>query len=448
MRRIGLAALAAVVLATVAGCSGGTSGDAGGQVTVNWWTWDPNQAAAYEQCIPAFQKANPTIKVKISQYNVSDYFTKLTSAFVSGDAPDAFMNSVTFLESYASQKQLMPLDKYVDQDKLDLGRYSIGVGAWKYKDGKQYALPMDWATGVLYYNQDLIAKAGYTAKDVGDATWTYDTGGSLWSMVKHLTVDKSGTRGDAPGFRANQVQTYGIGNLESTGDPFGQNAWGWLLPNDGVNIWDTNQWPTVFNYNDPKVVKGVQLVRALTNDGYAPQLNQFTTADTQQLGSGSVAMVVGGTWEASTFAALPNMKVGVAPLPAGSAGKRALMANANGNNMWAGSKHPDQTWKWVSYQESEACQTPAAQYNGSFFPSIAASMDALAKQQAAKGVDFSVFTDYVKNNELVPCPVYNNGAALTNAMVPQFEAYFTNKADESVFAKMQAQSRTLLAEKK
>jgi multiple sugar transport system substrate-binding protein len=44
--------------------------------------------------------------------------------------------------------------------------------------------------------------------------------------------------------------------------------------------------------------------------------------------------------------------------------------------------------------------------------------------------------------------VYNNGAALTNAMVPQFEAYFTNKADESIFPKMQAQSKTLLAEKK
>jgi multiple sugar transport system substrate-binding protein len=144
----------------------------------------------------------------------------------------------------------------------------------------------------------------------------------------------------------------------------------------------------------------------------------------------------------------PSRRSVTAPLPAGSAGKRALMTNANGNNMWAGTKHPDQTWKWVSYQESEACQTTAARYNGSFFPSIAASMGALAEQQAAKGADFSVFADYLKNNELVPCPVYNNGAALTNAMVPQFEAYFTNKTDESVFAKMQAQSKTLLAEKK
>jgi ABC-type glycerol-3-phosphate transport system substrate-binding protein len=451
VRSIRLATVAAVagVLTALAGCgSGGSASDSGQNVTVNWWTWDPNQAAAYEQCLPGFEKVNPTIKVKVSQYNVSDYFTKLTSGFVSGDAPDAFMNSVTYLQSYASQGQLAPLDKYISRDKVDLGQYSIGASAWRYQDGKQYALPMDWATGVLYYNQDLLAKAGYTPGDVDALTWTYDGGGTFWKMIKHLTVDKNGARGDQPGFNAARVQTYGAGNLESTGDPFGQNAWGWLLPNDGINIPDTNQWATVFNYADPKVVKAVQLVRGLTNDGFAPKLNQFTTADTQQLGSGSVAMVVGGTWEASTFASLPNIKVGVAPIPAGSAGKRALMTNSNGNNIWAGTKHMEQTWKWVSYQESEACQTTAAQHNGSFFPSIAASMDALAKKQVGKGTDFSVFTDYVKNGELFPCPVYNNGAALTNAMVPQFESYFTNKADESIFPKMQAQSQTLLAKKK
>src|SRR5436853_599547 len=102
-------ALTAAVLTAVAGCSSGASSDAGGTTTVNWWTWSPDQAIAYQQCVPAFEKANPDIKVKITNYNVSDYFTKLTSGFVSGDAPDAFMNSVTFLQSYAGQGQLLAL---------------------------------------------------------------------------------------------------------------------------------------------------------------------------------------------------------------------------------------------------------------------------------------------------------------------------------------------------
>jgi ABC-type glycerol-3-phosphate transport system substrate-binding protein len=445
LKKIAPIAVGAAVLMALAGCTGG--GGSGDKTTVNWWTWDPNQAAAYQQCIPAFEKANPDITVKISQYQVSDYFTKLTAGFVSGDAPDAFMNSVTFLQSYASQGQLLALDDKIKQDNVDMGQYAIGASAWKYTDGKQYALPMDWATGVLYYNTDLLAKAGYTPDDVAKLTWNPDDGGTYWTMIKHLTVDKNGVRGDEPGFDSKNIATYGMSNLESTGDPFGQNAWGWILPNDGVNIPNKNAWATVFNYADPKVVSGVKLIRQLANDNYTPQLNQFTTANNEQVASGSVAITLGGTWEASTYAALKDTKIGIAPMPAGSDGKRAAMSNSNGNNIWAGGKHIDQTWKWVKYQEGEECQTKAATYNGSFFPSIGASMDALTKQQSAKLPDFHVFADYVKNDELFPSPIYNNGAALTNAMVPQFESYFTNKSDESIFPKMQEQSKELLAKK-
>ncbi|MFJ8896546.1 ABC transporter substrate-binding protein [Leifsonia sp. NPDC102414] len=438
-------AAGAAVLMALAGCTGG--GGSSDKATVNWWTWDPNQAAAYQQCIPGFEKENPNVTVKISQYQVSDYFTKITAGFVSGDAPDAFMNSVTFLQSYASQHQLLALDDKIKQDKVDMSQFAIGADAWKYTDGKQYALPMDWSTGVLYFNTDLLAKAGYTPEDAAKFTWNPQDGGTLWKAIKHLTVDKNGVRGDEPGFDSKNIATYGMSNLESTGDPFGQNAWGWILPNDGVNIPNKNQWATVFNYNDPKVVQGVKLVRDLANDGFTPQLNQFTTASNEQLASGNVAITLGGTWEASTYAALKDAKVGIAPMPAGTDGKRHAMSNSNGNNIWAGGKHIDQTWKWVSYQESEACQTKTATYNASFFPSIGASMEALTKQESAKLPDFHVFSDYVKNDELFPSPIYNNGSALTNAMVPQFEAYFTNKADESIFQKMQDQSKELLAKK-
>lgn len=440
-------ALAASLVAAAAACSPSTGSKSDGPVTVNWWTWDPNQGAAYSQCIPDFEKQNPGITVKVSQYNVSDYFTKLTAGFVAGDAPDAFMNSVTYLQSYAGQGQLLALDKYIEADKVDMSQYSIGSTAWKYTDGKQYALPMDWATATIYYNKDLLTKAGYSAADVQKMSWNPDDGGTFWQIVKHLTIDKKGVRGDQPGFDPKNVATYGLGNIESTGDPFGQNNWGMLLATDGINIPDRNQWATQFNYADPQVIKSVKLIRALADDGYSPQLNQFSTAGTDQIGSGKVAMLLGGTWDAATFAALPGGKVGIAPMVTGSNGKRALMSNSNGNNVWAGTKHPDQTWKWVAYQESADCQSKASNYNGSFLPSIGTSMDALATAQKAKGVDFSVFAKYLSDDELFPSPIYNNGAAITNAMIPQFESYFTGKSDESIFPKMQEQSKELLAKK-
>jgi multiple sugar transport system substrate-binding protein len=439
-------AVGIAVLAVLGGCSGGGASQSG-KATVNWWTWDPNQAAAYSQCIPGFEKANPDITVKISQYNVSDYFTKLTAGFVAGDAPDAFMNSVTYLQAYASQGQIMPLDKFIDQDHFDMNQYSIGASQWRYTDGKQYALPMDWATDVLYYNKAILAKAGYTAQDLDHLTWNPDNGGTFWKVIKHLTVDKNGVRGDQAGFNPGNVAVYGIGNMEATGDPFGQNFWGMLLAADNINIPDKAKWATEFRYASPAVEKSVDLIRALSNNGYSPQLNQFTTADTEQLGSGNVAMYLGGTWEVTTFMSLPNVKVGIAPMPAGADGKLRAMANSNGNNIWSGTKHPEQTWKWISYQESAACQTKASEYNASFLPSIGTATDALTQKEAAKGMDFSVFANYVKDGVLFPSPVYNNGSAITNYVVPLFESYFTNKSNNSIFPPMQAKVKTLLAQK-
>lgn len=450
IKRIGpVLAVAAAVLAAVAGCSSGGSGGSGGSgsspVTINWWTWDPNQAVAYEQCIPGFEKANPGIKVNISQYVVSQYFQKLTASFVAGNAPDAFMNSVTFFQSYVSENQLMPLDQYISQDHLNMGQYSIGTSAWKYTDGKQYALPMDWGTNVLYYNESMLAKADYTTAQVNDLTWNPQNGGTLWQMIKRLTADKNGTRGDQPGFSPSNVSVYGIDNMETTNDPFGQNYWGMLVADDNINIPNKNDWATEFDYTNPQVEQSAQLVRALSNDGYSPQFNPVPLADTTLLGSGKVAMALGGTWEANTFLSLPGVKVGIAPMPLGTDGTRRLMTNSNGNNMWAGTKHPEQTWKWMSYQESQACQTKAGEYNSSFLPSIGAATDAVVQNAAAKGQDLSVFADYVKNNELFPSPVYNNGSAITAYVVPLFQAYFTNKAGNSIFASMQSKVQTLLA---
>ena len=444
-----IAATAVAVLAAVAGCSSGGSGSGGSgsaPVTINWWTWDPNQALAYEQCIPGFEKANPGIKVDVSQYNVAQYFTKLTASFVAGNAPDAFMNSVTYFQSYVSQNQLMPLDKYISQSGLNMAQYSIGTSAWKYTDGKQYALPMDWATDVIYYNKSMLAKAGYTTADVDNLTWNPQNGGTFWQMSKPLTVDKNGVRGDQSGFNPSDVATYGLVNAETTGDPLGQNYWGMLLADDNINIPNKDNWATEFDYTNPQVEQSVQLIRTLTNDGYSPPFNPAPLADTVQVGSGTAAMDLGGTWSVNTFASLKGVNIGVAPLPTGTDGTRRLMSNSNGNNMWAGTKNPEQTWKWMSYQESQACQTKASEYNSSFLPSIGAANNALVQSAAAKGEDLSVFEGYVKNNELFSSPVYNNGAAIANYVEPLFESYFTNKAGNSIFANMQSKVQTLLAQ--
>jgi len=446
--RAAAAGLVATLGALTAACGGGSA--SGGGTTVNWWTWDDKQAAAYQVCAADFEKAHPGVTVKISQYNVADYFTKLTAGFVAGSAPDAFQNSVQFFQAYASQHQLMPLDDFIAKDKFDLSRFSVGVEAWKFTDGKQYALPLDWAAAAIFYNTDAVQKAGYTPKDVENLNWNPDNGGTFDKMVAHLTVDASGKRGDEAGFDKAHVKTYGYGQVAAK-DFIGQTTWNSFLATTGWRQGDKPQWPTKFNYDDPNFAKTMKYIKSLTDRGFAPKINSFsagggtaTISDVDLMGTNKIAMETAGSWEAATFAKLPGVKVGIAPTVLGPDGKtRSQLSNSNGNNIWAGTKNPDLTWKWVSYLGSPECQS-AAGASGTFFPSIPASMDAAAAAMKGQGVDLSVFTSMLKDGTLVPAVVYGNGAALQDAERPLFEAYFAHQRDGDVFAEMASKSRAVL----
>ncbi|HEX6355464.1 sugar ABC transporter substrate-binding protein [Actinophytocola sp.] len=434
---------AAVVAAAMVLASCSSSGDAEAGV-INWWTWDDKQAAAYQTCADAFHKANPDLTVKISQYAVDDYFTKLTAGFVAGDAPDAFQNSVQFFQAYTSQHQLLALDDLIKSTDFDLSRFSVGTEAWKFTDGKQYALPLDWAATGIFYNTDAVTKAGYTPEQVATLNWNPDDGGTFGAMVAHLTIDENGVRGDQPGFDRSKVAQYGFGQLAAK-DFIGQTTWSSFVSTLGWRQGDKPSWPTRFNYADPRFVKTLEWVRGLTDKGYAPKIGEFTSSEVDQLSSGKVAMLTGGSWTASTFAKIPDMKVGLAPTVLGPDDKtRAVLSNSNGNNIWAGTAQPENTWKWVSYMGSEQCQTMASK-TGTFFPSIATSMDASAAALKQEGIDLSVFTNALRDGVLYPSVVYGNGAELQSVMEPLFEQYFAHQRDDDVFPEMEQKSKDILA---
>ncbi|HEY2674293.1 MAG TPA: sugar ABC transporter substrate-binding protein [Rugosimonospora sp.] len=439
-------AAAALAVPVLTACSSGGGSGSGG--TVNWWTWDENQAAAYKQCVPAFEKANPGITVKISQYNVNDYFTKLTADFVAGNAPDAFQNSVQYFPTYVEQNQMEPLDSYAKGDTLS--RYGVGVDVWKGKDGKQYGLPMDWASAGIYYNEAAIKAAGYTDKDLASMTWNLTDGGTFQKIAAHLTVDVRGKRGDQPGFDAKHIKVYGTGVLGAA-DFIGQTSWFPFAASTGWTLGNTKAWPTQFNYTDPRFTQTMDWVKSMQEKGYAPSYSQFnvgnqtSVSDVQQIGAGKVAMTVGGSWEAASFASIQGVTVGTAPVPQGPIGRRAV-SNANGNVMWAGSKNKDATWKWMSYQESAACQAKAALSNASFFPSINSAMDQLVAEQKTKGVDLSVYVAMEKDGDLELQAPYRNGSDMQAKLVPLFQAYFGGEKDDSVWATAGKTSKDVIAE--
>lgn len=444
VRSIAALTVTAALAFSLAACgSDSGSTDADGNTTIAWWTWDDKQAASYQKCVPGFEAAHPGVKVKVSQYGWNDYWTKLTAGFVSGEAPDTFMDHVNNYPGYADQNQLLALDDFIAKDKFDMTKFSTGVDTWKYTDGKQYGLPKDWASVAFYYNADMVAEAGLTADQLDTMTWNPKDGGTFEKVVAHLTLDANGKRGDEAGFDKDNVAVYGISNVGSQGLN-GQDTWSGFVSTTGWTLGDKPNWPTRFQYDAPEFKDSMNYMRSLVTKGYAPKEGSFTMGPQEQLGSKKSAMVSTGSWYATSFFALPGIKVALAPSVLGDNGKRSSITNSNADSIWAGTKHPEQAWQWVSYLGSVECQSLAGA-DGTFFPSIPAAMDVTKKSMMDQGIDLTVFTDQQDNGTLFTTPMFKHGAELDSTLTPQIEAFFTFQRDDDVFNEIATKSQEILA---
>jgi ABC-type glycerol-3-phosphate transport system substrate-binding protein len=448
MRTKKLLAIAAglAILAPLAACSGGSEGsggggDAGG--TVQWWTWDDKQAVSYNKCVAPFEKANPGVTVKISQYAWDDYWTKITTGFVAGTAPDAFQNNISYYPEYVDQGQLLPLDDLITKSNFKIDAIGTGIKSWTYRDSKLYGIPMDWATLGFFYNANQLAAAGISVDQVNSMTWNPKDGGTFDKIVAHLTVDSKGVRGDERGFDKKKVAVYGTGAIGTNGIN-GQDSWASFLSTTGWTLGEKGDWPKRFEYAKPEFKAAMNYFRHLADRGLSPHEGDFTQGAVEQLGSGKVAMVVGGSWYAPTFHALPGMKVGIAPSVLGDDGKRSSLTNSNANSIWKNTPRQENAWKWVSFMGSEECQSLAG-VDGTFFPSIKASMDLTEAASLKKGIDLSPYTDQFKNDTLFTTPMFGHGQELGSTITPMFESFFAGERDDDVFDEMQAASEKILS---
>ncbi|MBT8162982.1 MULTISPECIES: sugar ABC transporter substrate-binding protein [Arthrobacter] len=436
MKKKALGAIAVAAAATLAlsACSGGSSqasstGDAKGEIS--YWLWDSNQLPAYQQCADDFHKANPNITVKVTQTGWDDYWTNITNGFVAGNGPDVFTDHLSKYGDFIKNGQLLSLDDAVKNDNVDLNQYNKGLAdLWVGKDGKRYGLPKDWDTVGLFYNKDMISKAGITADQMGSLAWNPQDGGTFEKTIAHLTVDKNGKRGDEAGFDKNNVAVYGLG-LAGSGSGNGQTEWSWLTGTTGWTHTDKNPWGTHYNYDDKKFQDTIAWFNGLINKGYMPKLETTVGASMPDtFGAGKAAINANGDWEIGQYLGYKGINVGIAPTPTGPDGKRASMYNGLADSINAGTKNPAAATKWVEYLASPACQDVVAS-KAVVFPAISEATDKAAAAFKAKGVDVTPFTQQVKDNTTFLFPITENAAKVDGIMKPAMDSVFSGKSPAS-----------------
>ncbi|MFK7693747.1 ABC transporter substrate-binding protein [Paenibacillus sp. HJGM_3] len=190
-------AVAVSMLTAACGSSGSdtasdTNNPAGGSkepVTLKLYTFGNEVGYNWTNTIPAFEKANPGIKVDVvvlsEKGDTQESLKKLDLAAASGDAMDVLMFSDP--ASYAQRVSLgmaAPLDDYIKQEGFKVtDEYKVDTTL----NGKVYALPGKFNPWYVLLNKNQLDEAGLTVpKD-----WTWD---EFMTYAKKLTKGEGATK--------------------------------------------------------------------------------------------------------------------------------------------------------------------------------------------------------------------------------------------------------------
>lgn len=343
MRRgIAATALVACIALAATACGGSDGGDkASGPVTITWWDTSnaSNESPTYAALVKEFEKANPTIKVKYVDVTFDQAQNKFDTAAGSKGAPDVLRSEVGWTPAFAKKGYFLPLDGTAAL--ADQAKFQPSLIKQAQYDGKTYGVPLVTDTLALVYNKKLFADAGITA-----APTTWD------ELKADAKIIKTKTKAD--GFWLNTSSYYAQPFLYGEGTDMVDTASKKITINTAAAKKGLATWQSMFS--------GTGLHKAdITADAYAHIEDAFVT--------GKVASIIQGPWEITNFykgsAFADKSNLGIAVLPAGSAGSAGAPTGGHNLSVYAGSSKDkqDAAVKFVAWMTSAKTQTKIALKN-------------------------------------------------------------------------------------
>jgi multiple sugar transport system substrate-binding protein len=386
--------------------------------------WDSNQRPLYQQCAKDFEAANPGIRIRITQQGWDDYWSTLSLGFIAGTAPDVFTNHLAKTAEFIRNGVLADLAPLMVRDQVRSDIYEPGLMAPWQRDGATYALPADWDTVALIVNLDMARSAGLATDDLRHLNWNPRDGGSFARAVARLSVDETGRRGDDPRFDARRVRVHGY-QTPGAGGMFGQTEWSHFAASAGFRF-QAQPWDPALRYDDPALVDTLTWLASLSGRGWSA-----TAAAIGKMGADAmftsrrVAIVPAGSWMVGHFARQTSFAYAWLPLPAGPSGQRASMRNGLAHSLWAGSRNPEEAWRWLRHLGSPACQARVAEA-GVVYPAVKGLGEVALAAQRRRGVDASVFLQAAQGWTFPP-PIVGNGAEVTDEVSHTMERIFSGR---------------------
>ena len=306
----------------------------------------------------AFTKANPDIKVNLEFVPYEGLHDKAVLAQGAGSGYDVVLFDVIWPAEYATNKVLLDVSDRITDD-MNKG---VLPGAWTTVDydGKKYGMPWILDTKYLFYNKEILEKAGIKSPP---KTWAELNEQAKIIKDKGLLASPiawSWSQAEAAICDYTTLVSANKGEFLKDGKPAFQSGGGL----DALNYMVDSYKSGLTNPNSKEFLE--EDVRKVFENGEAAFALNWTYM--YNMANDPKTSKVAG-------------KVGVVPAP-GVAGKSEVSAvnGSMGLGITTNSKHADEAWKYITYMTSAPVQN---QYAKLSLPIWAASYDdaAVAKDQ-------------------------------------------------------------------
>ena len=291
--------------------------------------------------VEAFEAEHPNIDVEFREMpsdtgQSHDQYVTMFSA--QSSEIDILDLDVIWPAEFAQAGYLLPLDRFIEQDKIEMDKYIKGAVAAGNFNGQQWAMPKFIDTGLLFYRTDLVKEAPKTWDDLLKAAAAAKTqGGTQFGYV----------------MQAKQYEGLVCNFIEFAA------SYGGKVLDDKGNV----------TINSPETVKGLKKMIEVAKSSLVPSnVTTFTEPES------ATAFLEGQSpfirnWPYQFALAQDEKqskivgKVAVAPLPAGDAGSAATlggwMSGINKNT-----KHPKEAWEFLKFMNGEKGQKISATAGG------------------------------------------------------------------------------------
>ena len=293
-RRLGAAAALTLTACLTVACSSsedsGSSGAAGGTYTI----WDPYpQFDDSSEWVKLLSKCGTDagVTVKRTGYDTTDLTNKALLAAQQDNSPDVLIVDNPVVSTLAEAGALTT----TEESKLDTAGIEPNLLAAGQSGGKTFGIPIGANTLALYYNKEVLAKAGVDPAQLKD-----------WAALTTALgkVKQSGKKG---------ITFSAIGTEEGSFQ---------FLP------WFWGSGAQLTQLDSPQAVSALTLWTDWLKRGYAPNsvLNNTQTTSWQEFATGDYAFGENGTWQLANAAkagfdygiiAIPSSAGGTAPAPTG-----------------------------------------------------------------------------------------------------------------------------------